>query len=116
VAKSSEECTLEPIHFAYKSARIRADQRATLKANATCIRAHPDKAVRLEGHSDLKGRRRYNRKLAKRRWQAVKNALRKLKVPPRRMKGKSFGMEKPVCEEKSDDCGRKNRRVELIFE
>jgi len=68
----------------------------------------------LEGHCDERGTNEYNLALGDRRAKAVKDYLVSLGVASGRIDVISYGEEKPVCKEQSEDCWAKNRRAHFI--
>ncbi|HVT35295.1 MAG TPA: OmpA family protein [Nevskiaceae bacterium] len=66
------DCT---VYFDLDSAKIRADQTATLDRCAQYLSKHPEQALALEGHADERGGNQHNLKLGEQRAEAVKQAL-----------------------------------------
>lgn len=74
---------------------------------------NPTITIRIEGHTDNKGKPNYNKKLSERRAAAVRKYLIKKGVDASRMTSVGFGMERPI-EDNSTEAGRAaNRRVEI---
>jgi OmpA-OmpF porin, OOP family len=69
--------------------------------------------IRIEGHTDNKGKAKYNKKLSQRRAESVRKYLIKRGISADRMTSAGFGMERPI-EDNSTEAGRAaNRRVEI---
>ena len=61
--------------FDFDKSDIRPDAREALGKVAVVIRAHPDRTVLIEGHTDSKGSDEYNMKLSLKRASSVKEWL-----------------------------------------
>ena len=79
------------------------------------LRSHDEiTAVRIEGHSDLRGNAAHNLELSERRAAAVAAYLHDHGVP-QPVSSEGFGVTRPLCEEDTDECHDRNRRVEFII-
>ncbi len=105
---------LKPVYFDFDKSFIRDDAKATMKANAEWLKAHPKAKVRIEGNCDERGTKEYNQALGQRRAASAKKYLTDLGISAKRISLISYGKEKPVCSEGSEDCWQKNRRDDLI--
>ncbi|HHS49715.1 MAG TPA: peptidoglycan-associated lipoprotein Pal [candidate division Zixibacteria bacterium] len=105
---------LRTVFFDYDKYNIRTDQAARLADNAEQLMRFPDVKVRLEGHCDERGTEAYNIALGERRARSVKNYLTEYGIPATRITTRSYGEERPVCRESTEDCWQRNRRVEFI--
>jgi peptidoglycan-associated lipoprotein len=112
---ASPACTLQPIQFAYNSARLDRTAQKALDRFAACLDP-AIRAVRLEGHCDQRGSAAYNQRLGQRRVDAVLGYLRKRGVAAVRLSGISFGKSKPLCDEATETCHARNRRVEAVLD
>lgn len=101
---------LEPIYFDFDRSFIRDDARSVMKANAEWLKANPQVKVRIEGNCDERGTIEYNQALGQRRAAAAKKYLTDLGISAGRITLVSYGKEKPVCHESSEDCWQENRR------
>jgi len=108
-----EEKTLADIYFDFNKYLIRDDMRPVLEENANWLVAHQGVKVRIEGHCDQRGTTDYNLALGERRAQKVKEILKVLGIDEARLSTISYGEERPVCTEPTEDCYAKNRRVHL---
>jgi peptidoglycan-associated lipoprotein len=105
---------LSTIYFDYDKAAIRADQRASLQADAKAIQAQPDLGViTLQGNCDERGTEEYNLALGERRAASVKRYLIDLGVPSSRLKTVSFGESKPAVAGHDESAWKWNRRVDF---
>jgi outer membrane protein OmpA-like peptidoglycan-associated protein len=67
----------------------------------------------LNGHTDVEGREKYNKKLSDRRSKAAMKYLKKMGIDPSRVTMDFFGEERPVIQTRSIKEAKKNRRVEI---
>jgi len=105
----------EQIHFAHESARIRQDSYSVVEEVARIIKDHPEiQRIRIEGHTDRTGNRRFNRRLSQRRAEAVRERLIEYGVSPERLEAQGFGQEQPIADNSSPEGRSQNRRVEFI--
>lgn len=105
---------LKPIYFDFDQSFIRDDARPVMKANAEWLKANPKAKVRIEGSCDERGTIEYNQALGQRRAAAAKKYLTDLGIASSRSSLISYGKEKPVCSEQTEECWQKNRRDELV--
>jgi peptidoglycan-associated lipoprotein len=70
--------------------------------------------VRIEGNCDERGTIEYNQALGQRRAAAAKKYLTDMGISAKRISLISYGKEKPVCSQSTEDCWQKNRRGDLI--
>ncbi len=104
------------IFFDYDKYDIRADQQASLQGDAQFLAQHPNIRFTIEGHCDERGSTEYNLALGDNRANAVRNALTASGVSADRIKTISYGKEKPVCSEHSEECWQQNRRGHLVYQ
>jgi peptidoglycan-associated lipoprotein len=105
---------LKPIYFDFDRSFIRNDARPVMKANAEWLKANPKVKVRIEGSCDDRGTIEYNQALGQRRAAAAKKYLTDLGIAAGRISLISYGKEKQVCSEQTEECWQKNRRGELV--
>lgn len=103
--------SLKAIQFGYDSATLDDSARAALKSNVSLIKKLPKTVVvRVEGHCDDRGTVEYNIALGQRRANAVKSYYSTAGIAKNRLDTISFGEERPLCNELTDDCWARNRR------
>ena len=90
-----------------------ADQQA-LAAQAAWLTKYPAKRVTIEGHTDERGTREYNLALGERRANAAKNYLVSQGVEASRLTTQTFGKDRPVALDSTEDAWSKNRRTVTI--
>jgi outer membrane protein OmpA-like peptidoglycan-associated protein len=106
------------VHFGFDSAKLDAPARQTLDKLALVLNS--DKhitRVLIEGHTDSRGFRRYNAKLATRRAKAVRQYLVGKGVAGEKLhlKLRSFGETKPDASNRTAQGRHENRRVEITL-
>jgi peptidoglycan-associated lipoprotein len=102
---------VQTIYFDYDKAEIRADQVSRLQSDAAWLKQHPGVKFTVEGNCDDRGSEEYNLALGDRRANAVKEFLVKEGVPQATITTVSYGEERPVCREDTDNCFQQNRRA-----
>jgi peptidoglycan-associated lipoprotein len=105
---------MKPVYFDYDRSEIRADAKPVLKANAEYLKAHPQARVRVEGYCDERGTIEYNQALGQRRASSVRKYLAGLGISGSRMTLISYGKDKPICAEATEECWQRNRRGEMV--
>jgi len=104
---------VKDIFFDYNKSDVRGDSQAVLQTDADVLKKvfsnDPNIAVLVEGNCDERGSAEYNLALGDKRAQAAKDYLVQLGVPADRLKTVSYGKEKPVCTDATEDCYQRNR-------
>jgi outer membrane protein OmpA-like peptidoglycan-associated protein len=101
------------VYFDFKSARLRADAARMLQDNAEAMTRTESWAVLVTGYADRQGPPTYNRTLAQRRGETVKQFLVELGVPETAIKVVTLGQEATLCDDPGQECQQLNRRVHL---
>lgn len=114
-AKADENARVfQDIHFDFDKYDIREDAKPALKFIADyLIKNNPEKLV-IEGHCDERGTNEYNLALGDRRAKATMGYLVAAGVASSRIETISYGEEKPLCKEQTEECWAKNRRSHFI--
>jgi len=102
---------IKDVIFDYDKADIRADQVSVLQGNAAWLKANANVRFTIEGHCDERGSEEYNLGLGDRRSNVVKEFLIGQGIPANRINTISYGEERPVCREQTEECYTKNRRA-----
>ena len=109
---------IEDAYFDYNRATIRSDALKALQADSTELRDilkdYPDYKLTIEGHCDERGSAEYNLGLGDRRAVAAKDYLVQVGIPSDQLNVKSYGKERPVCEDHDEACWQRNRRVHIV--
>ncbi len=111
-AAASSACGGEDnaVHFAFDKADLDAQARSTLETVAGCLKSAGATRVVVEGHCDERGTTEYNLHLGERRAESVRKYLVNMGLGAKGVKATSYGKERPLCTEKTEDCWAKNRR------
>ncbi len=107
--------TFKDILFDFDKADLRANEQATIDQIASYLQENPSLTVGIEGFADPRGTDRYNQALSERRVDAIKNALVKAGVPADRIQTGAFGETRPKCNDKTEGCWQRDRRVEVLI-
>jgi peptidoglycan-associated lipoprotein len=105
---------LKPIYFDFDKYDIRPGDRRILDANAQWLKEHANQLVLIEGHCDERGTNEYNLALGERRAKSAMNYLVSQGVQANRITIISYGEERPVCTEHTEECWAKNRRAHFL--
>ena len=104
-------------YFDYDKSDIRDDARRALTADADLLKrifaSDATFTVVLQGNADERGSAEYNLGLGDRRAISAKDFLVQLGVPADKLKTISYGKERPVCTNATEDCYQRNRHVHL---
>ena len=102
---------LSDIHFDFDSYEIRPEAAKILEASAEWLKANPKHLVLIEGHADERGTAEYNIALGDRRARAALNYLVSHGWQARRVTRISYGEERAICKQQTEECWAKNRRA-----
>ncbi|MGD0884759.1 MAG: peptidoglycan-associated lipoprotein Pal [Thermodesulfovibrionales bacterium] len=103
------------VHFDFDKYDIKDDAKPILKSVADYLIKNPVQKVLIEGHCDERGTSEYNLGLGDRRAKTTKDYLISLGVSSSRIDTISYGKEKPLCTEHTEDCWAKNRRAHFVI-
>jgi peptidoglycan-associated lipoprotein len=101
------------IYFDFGKTRLRADAIETLQQQAQLLKQDGHWAVLIQGYTDRHGSVEYNKALALRRGESVKQFLTELGIPADSMKVVSLGQDAVMCNDHTPTCTHLNRRVHL---
>jgi len=108
---------LEDALFDYDKATIRTDATTALRDDVGVIRDilsnYPNQKLLIEGHADERGSEEYNLALGDKRAQAAEEFLVTMGIPNAQLTIVSFGKDRPVCTDKTEDCWQRNRRAHV---
>jgi outer membrane protein OmpA-like peptidoglycan-associated protein len=110
---SDAEVVHTDVYFDFKSARLRADAVRVLQQTAAVVDRTGAWVVLVQGHADRQGPAEYNKVLAQRRAEAVKQFLVELGVPDASVKVVTVGQDGALCDDPSTECQQINRRVHV---
>ena len=83
---------------------------------ATFLRENPERAVRIEGHTDSTGSMATNMVLSQRRADTVADTLAAAGIPRSRVMAVGYGPDSPVATNATAAGRQQNRRVEVVIE
>lgn len=105
----------DSVYFETGKAVIKAESFALLDEVAEVLRDHPELAkIRIEGHTDSRGKDKDNQKLSQSRAESVLAYLASKGVDAGRLTASGYGESKPLVVEKSEADRAKNRRVDFF--
>ena len=108
---------LEDALFDYDKAAIRTDATTALRDDVGVIREilsnYPSQKLVIEGHADERGSAEYNMALGDKRARAAEEFLTGMGISPVQLTVISYGKERPVCTDQSEQCYQKNRRAHV---
>ncbi|MBN2575411.1 MAG: OmpA family protein [Deltaproteobacteria bacterium] len=107
----------QEVKFQTGRARVKPDSFQLLATVAKLLVLHPEiTRVRVEGHTDAKGKRDKNLKLSQARAEAVRNHLIEVNgIEAERLQAVGYGPDRPVASNKTKQGRALNRRVEFII-
>lgn len=108
--------TLGDVFFAAGQAELAVAARDNLGAVLDVLARHPDKAVKIEGHTDSSGPDDANLALSERRARSVREALVAQGADPSRISAGGYGESQPIASNDTAEGRARNRRVEIIIE
>lgn len=115
----AQEVTLGTVHFALDKYDLSDEARKIIEANVKAIKAAAKTVeayqVTIEGNCDDRGTTSYNIALGQKRADEVKAYYVRLGIPANKVETVSYGEEKPVCYEATQDCWSKNRRADTLL-
>jgi outer membrane protein OmpA-like peptidoglycan-associated protein len=101
------------VYFDIKSVRLTADAVRMLQEKAALMDGAHVWTVLIQGYADRSGAPEYNRALARRRADAVKQFLVELGVPQASVKVVTIGQEGALCDDGRPECQQLDRRVHI---
>ena len=104
---------LKDVFFDFDKYDVRPGDAKILDANASWLKSN-DNLVLIEGHCDERGTNEYNLALGERRAKSAMNYLVSQGIQASRITIISYGEERPLCTDKTEDCWAKNRRAHFL--
>lgn len=108
-AESGKDLLMDVL-FDFDQDSLRADALPVLEANARQLKSSGIARILLEGRGDEIGTSAYNLVLGERRARSVKTYLQHLGLSLD-LKTTSYGKDRPLCLEHTNECMQKNRSV-----
>jgi peptidoglycan-associated lipoprotein len=106
---------LKTVNFDFDKFALTSAAKTILKQNAAWLKKNTDVKVQIEGHCDSRGTIEYNVALGEKRANTVQKYLTAIGVAAGRMSTISYGKERPLCGEDTEECWAKNRRANFVL-
>ena len=106
----------ENIYFDFDSSLLNDSARETLIRKAEWLRTNLHVSVTIEGHCDERGTSAYNIALGDRRAQSALVFLADLDIETKRFSTVSYGEERPVESDQTEEAWAKNRRAHFVID
>lgn len=103
------------VNFDFDQADVSGQFDEMIGCHAKWLQNNPGARLTLEGNADERGTREYNLGLGERRGNAVRDLLLAKGARSEQLTVVSYGEERPVCAESTDDCWARNRRADLVY-
>ena len=104
---------LKPLYFDFDKAALRPDAVDALSNNVTWLKENADTFVLIEGNADERGTAEYNLALGDRRAKSAMDYLEANGIAKDRLSTISYGKERPVCTDATEQCRAQNRRADF---
>lgn len=108
---------IQDAYFDYNKHTLRPDAETALKTDAQTLadilKQYPDFKLTVAGYADERGSEEYNMALGDARAKQTKEYLSDLGIPSNQLATISYGKDKPVCTDHTEDCWQKNRRTHI---
>jgi peptidoglycan-associated lipoprotein len=104
---------LKPIYFEFDKAALRPDAIDALSSSTAWLKENADTLVLIEGNCDERGTAEYNLALGDRRAKSAMDYLEANGIAKERLSTVSYGKERPVCTDRSEECMNQNRRADF---
>jgi len=104
----------QQIHFEYNKATIRSESYPVLDAVVEVLKLNPKIKIEVQGHTDNRGSKWYNKNLSDKRANSVKMYLVSHGIEPSRLSSHGYGLERPIVPNDSDHNRALNRRVQFV--
>jgi len=103
------------VYFDFDTATLNSQFTSVLDAHAKFLSENSNVNVLVEGHADERGTPEYNIALGERRAKAVVTYLENMGVSSSQISVVSYGEEKPMVKDRSENAFAKNRRAVLVY-
>ena len=115
IVRNGHLALLAQVQFAHDAATILPVSLQLLDEVVGVLRDTPEiRKVRIEGHTDGRGKPAYNRRLSQRRAESVLRHLAAAGIEVSRLRAKGFGADRPLAPNDTVANRAKNRRVEFV--
>jgi len=107
--------SFKDILFDTDKSDIRSNETSKITDIAAHIKQNAPMQVNIGGYADPRGTDQHNQGLSERRVNAIRDALVKAGVTSDKIQTSAFGEQKPLCNESTDACWQRDRRVNVGF-
>jgi len=104
---------IKDLHFDFDKAFIKKRYYKSLDKIVSILKKNPFLNVEIQGHTDNRGGKQYNKKLSETRAKAVARYLIKRGIRAARISYVGYGYELPIATNKTDEGRALNRRVQV---
>jgi outer membrane protein OmpA-like peptidoglycan-associated protein len=94
---------------------IRSNEMSKIADIAAHVKQNAAMQVGIGGYADPRGTDQHNQGLSERRVNAIRDALVKAGVASDKIQISAFGEQKPLCNQSTDACWQRDRRVDVGF-
>ncbi len=103
------------VYFDFDMSTVSSQFASVLDAHAKFLSENSGVSVLVEGHADERGTPEYNIALGERRAKAVATYLENMGVSSSQISVVSYGEEKPMIKDRSENAFAQNRRAVLVY-
>jgi outer membrane protein OmpA-like peptidoglycan-associated protein len=114
-SENRETAAFKDILFDTDKSDIRSNEMSKITDIATHVKQNAPMEVGIGGYADARGTDQHNQGLSERRVNAIRDALVKAGVASDKIQTSAFGEQKPLCNESTDACWQRDRRVDVGF-
>jgi len=111
----NNSASFKDILFDTNKSDIRSNERSKIADIAVHVKQNAPMQVGIGGYADSRGTDQHNQGLSERRVNAIRDALVKAGVASDKIQTSAFGEHKPLCNESTDACWQRDRRVDVGF-
>jgi peptidoglycan-associated lipoprotein len=106
----------EDIYFGFDSATLTGESQEILRKKVQWLEQNPDVVIIIEGHCDNRGTEAYNLALGERRAESAKAFLADIGIDVTKIMTISYGEERPVNPEETEEAWALNRRASFVIQ
>ena len=115
VSENRKTAAFKDILFDTDKSDIRSNEMSKITDIATHVKQNAPMQVGIGGYADSRGTDQHNQGLSERRVNAIRDALVKAGVASDKIQTSAFGEQKPLCNQSTDACWQRDRRVDVGF-
>jgi peptidoglycan-associated lipoprotein len=104
---------LKSVYFDFDKSILRPDAVDALSSNVTWLKENADTFILIEGNADERGTAEYNLALGDRRAKSAMDYLEANGIAKDRLSTVSYGKERPICTDGTEECRYQNRRADF---